>query len=322
MSSFNLETGKLMWEDGEKSSGNVRLPLPVTMAGGKLIYSSEYVRAVDPATQKEIWSVEELGTVTGIVDRKGALIALGEKKMAAVDLENGKERWRIKTHGQTTNLLWDKATDELIYGDGKGLHTVEAATGKTLLDIPVRAESWPHLIIQTSSETLVTIAALELCGYNFKTGNKLFAEGELKSFFRPDSFVDNWPMPDDGEEFEMMTRLPAAEDEWAALEKASHLDPLTLRNLKANAADNRFLVAFETEIEGTKQNGMTTLKTKIPKIWWIDPQTNQQMEIAPAALHHDVDRRAQLVFATNNKQIWAATFSSADAPAAQAGASK
>src|SRR5205814_9229269 len=80
MSSFNLENGKLMWEDGEKSSGNVRLPLPVTTAGGKLIYSSEYVRAVDPATQKEIWSIEELGNVTGVAVRDGVAVALGEKK--------------------------------------------------------------------------------------------------------------------------------------------------------------------------------------------------------------------------------------------------
>lgn|GEM_PF-2494413 len=322
MSSFNLENGKLMWEDGEKSSGNVRLPLPVTTTGGKLIYSSEYVRAVEPATQKEIWSIEELGNVTGIGVRDGIVVALGEKKMAAVDLESGKERWRLKTHGQTTNLLWDKATDELIYGDSKGLHAVESATGKTILDIPIRAESWPHLIRQTSGETVVTIAAMELCGYNFKTGKKLFAEGELKSFFRPNSFVDNWPMPEDGEEYEAMTGLPVGQDEWEAMTKTSLFDPQTLREFKTNTTDSEFLDAFETELEQTRENGTTTAKTKISKIWWIDRQTNQQMEIAPAARHHDVDRRSQLVFAINNKQLWAATFTVTDAAVQTGSAAK
>lgn len=319
MSSFNLENGKLIWEDGEKSSGNVRLPIPVKMANGSLVYSSEYVRGVDPATQKEKWSIEEIGKVTGIVIRDDLVIALGEKKMAAVDLENGKERWRIKTHGQTTNLLWSKESDSLIYSDGKGLHAVEAATGRTILDTPLRVESWPRLVRLTGPETVVTIAARELGAYNFKSGKKLFAEGQLTAFFRSSTTVDNWPMPDDGEEFEEMTRMPSDKEEWEGLRKSSVLDAQALKLLEESATSGEFLDAFETVTEQTDINGKTTIGSKI---WWIDPQTNQQMEITPAALHHDVDRRAHLVFATKDKQIWAATFSPADAPAAQAGASK
>jgi len=307
MGSLSLESGKLLWEDGEKSSGSVRYTLPVTWEKGKLIYSSEYMRAVDPGTQKEIWSLEDLGKVTGIVVREGLAIALGENRMAAADIESGKERWRIKTHGHTTNLVWAKHSDTLIYVDGKGLHTVEAATGKTLQDIRVRAESWPWQVRQASRETVVTIAAAEVCAYNLKTGNKVASEGRLKSFFRADAHMDNWPMPEDGEEFEGMTRLPSTEDEWDGLRKTSILDAETLKSLEEIAANGEFLEGFETGTE-TQETKNGSIKT-ITKLWWIDPQTNEEAEITPAALHHDLDRRVGLVFAVNNRQLWSATIS-------------
>ena len=319
MGSLSLESGKLLWEDGEKSSGSVRYPLPAAWEKGKLIYSSEYLRAVDPGTQKESWSLEELGKVTGIVVRDGLAIALGENKMAAADIESGKERWRIKTHGHTSNLVWNKASDTLIYVDGKGLHMAEAETGKTVRDIPLRAESWPWQVRLASKDTAVTIAVGEVCAYNLKTGVKVASEGKLKTFFRADAHMDNWPMPEDGQELEGMTTLPSTKEEWDGLRKTSILDTATQKSLEEQTANGESLEGFETEKETQEMNGS---QKSVSKIWWIDARTNEEVEITPAALHHDVDRRAGLVFAVNGHQIWSASIGGPEGNAAASASSK
>jgi outer membrane protein assembly factor BamB len=304
MTAVNLEDGKLAWEDGKKRFGNGEAVLPVEKVNGKLIYSSEYVRAVEPATQDEAWTMEELGKVTGIVHKDGFVVALGEHNIAEADAATGKEVWRNRTHGQTSNLLWDRTSDALIYVDEKGLHRVEAATGKTLMDVPLRVESWPSHIRMASPDVVVTIAVKEVCAYDMKTGKKLFSEGQLKAFFSADSALNNWPMPEDGEEFDAASRIPTELDEWEALRKVSLLAPEMITELEARSrASAEYLEAFETETETQKLNG-TTSTTR--KVWWIDAQTDQKVEIAPSGGHHDVDRRAGMVFAVNDIQLWGA----------------
>jgi outer membrane protein assembly factor BamB len=303
MTAIHLEDGKFLWEDGKKHFGNEHVALPVALVDGKLIYSSEYVRAVEPETQKEAWTLEELGTVTGIVNKDGFVVALGGDHIAAADATTGKEVWRNKTHGHTSNLLWDRTSDALIYVDGKGLHRIEAATGKSLMDIPLHVESWPAYVQLASLDVVVTIAVKEVCAYNVKTGKKLFTEGRLKAFFTADSALNNWPMPEDGEELDGISRMPTGNGEWEGLKKASLLAPEAVRSLEARSPSRaEFLEAFETEMESDKLNGTTVAR----KLWWIDPETNQKVEVFPSGEHHDVDRRARMVFGVNDIQLWGA----------------
>lgn len=301
MTAINLGDGKFLWEDGKKLFGNEHVPLPVALAGGKLIYSSEYLRAVEPETQKESWALEELGTITGIVHKDGFVVVLGDGHMAAAETTAGKEVWRNKTHGHTSNLLWDRTSDALIYIDGKGLHRIEAATGKSLMDIPLHVESWPSYVRLASPDVVVTIAVKEVCAYNLKTGKKLFSEGRLRAFFTADSALNNWPMPEDGESFDVLSRMPDGNGEWEGLEKASLLATEAVRSLQARSASKaEYPEAFETETEPDKPNG----KAGVRKLWWIDPQTEQKVEVSASGDHHDVDRRLGMVFGMNGIQLW------------------
>ena len=304
MTAIDLEDGKFLWEDGQKHFGNGNVALPVAKANGKLIYSSDYVRAVEPATQSEAWTLEELGKVSGIVHLNGFVVALGDRNIAKADAATGKEAWRKKTHGHTSNLLWDRTSDALIYADGKGLHRIEAATGNTLVDTPLRVESWPSHVRLASPDVVVTIAPQEVCAYDAKAGKKLFSEGRLKAFFSADSALNNWPMPEDGEELDAISLIPAENGDWEKLRKASLLTPERISSLEVRSESRaEYLEAYETETETTKPNGQTTVGRKV---WWIDPKTNQKVEIAPSGEHHDVNRRTGMVFAVNNIQLWGA----------------
>jgi len=306
MTSISLVDGKFEWEDGKMHLGTIQAALPFEMVNGELIYKSEYVRAIDPATQKELWSLEDLGRVTGLAFSKTLAVALGEKAIAAMDLETGKERWRNKVNSGATNLVWDKASDSLVYIDKKGLHSVEAQTGKTILDAPLSVASWPSQVRLASAEIVVTVAEKEVCGYNFRTGKKLFNEGNLVAFFRANTAIDTWPRPADGQAFDSMSRPPANEEEWAGLRKTSLLGPETLKQFEEREGSEESLEAFETETQVETLNVVNRTVKTVRKLWWIDPKTNQKVEITPSGDHHEVDRRLGMVFAVNKVQMWGA----------------
>jgi hypothetical protein len=124
-------------------------------------------------------------------------------------------------------------------------------------------------------------------------GKRLFSEGKLVGFFRSGVFMDNWPMPDVGEEMVPMRQLPSTEAQWDSLRKATLLTPEAFQLLQEGAKETEgYWDAYETEGE-----------KGIRKIWWVDPQTNREMEISPDGENHDVDRRRGMVFATNQIQM-------------------
>jgi len=318
MASISLVDGKFEWEDGKMHLGTIQAALPFEMVNGELIYKSEYVRAIDPTTQKELWSLEDLGRVTGLAFSKNLAVALGEKAIAAMDLETGKERWRNKVNGGATNLLWDKASDSLVYIDRKGLHSVEAQTGKTILDAPLSVASWPSQVRLASPEIVVTIAEKEVCGYNFRTGKKLFNEGNLVAFFRANTAIDTWPRPPDGQAFDSMSRPPANEEEWTGLRKTSLLGPETLKQFEEWEGSEESLEAFETETQVETLNVVNRTVKTVRKLWWIDPKTNQKVEINPSGEQHEMDRRLGMVFAVNKLLLWGGSVEQADRVASAA----
>jgi len=160
--SIDPATGKQLWEEGSKALGSNSPPLSLEMANGRLIYGLKNVRAVDPATDRVSWEIDKLGKITGLSVCDGVAVAAGDRNVAAVDAGTGAELWRKQTHGHSTNILWEKQSDVLVYVDGKGLHTVERRTGKSLLDARLPRDYHPIFIRLASREVVVTIARDEV----------------------------------------------------------------------------------------------------------------------------------------------------------------
>ena len=294
----DLSSGKLLWEDGAKHFGYGRLSLPLQMANGRLIYATRDVQAVDPGTKAVGWSIEELGKVTGIFVHDGMVVAIGEKRMAAVDSVTGVERWRRRIYGPATNLIWDKGSDAILYADWKGMHSVDRSSGKALLDVRLRMESQPYLLRMAGPESVLIIAYHESSCVSLKTRKKLFAEGELSGLFRGEAFLDQWPMPEDGQGLQRMVSAPSGNAEWETIRKRTLLSAEMLKNMEES-------LSKPEELVDVYQTGSVEGVPKV-KIWWVDGQTNREMEIHPAAAQHDVSLPFGNVYAVRDKMLWAA----------------
>lgn len=62
---MDLANDKPLWETGSKFLGSSRAPLPLSLAGGQLIYALKTVQAVDPAANHLHWKIEGLGRRVG-----------------------------------------------------------------------------------------------------------------------------------------------------------------------------------------------------------------------------------------------------------------
>src|SRR5882762_426787 len=269
----DLASGKVLWEDGAKHLWSGTVPLPLQMADGRLIYAGKDVQAVDPQTDKVAWTIEDLGKVTGIFVHDGLAVAIGEKRMAAVDTVSGAERWRTKTYGHTTNLLWEKGSDTLLYMDWKGLHRVERGTGKSLLDAKLQTERPPYHLTLAGPEAVVAIGYHDTDGYNTKSGKLLFTEAKLTGLFRGEAVLDSWPLPEDGQDLVELAPMPAGDEEWESVRRRTLLSGVALRQIEESAV----------WMEGSVDVYQTGPEKGEQKIWWIDEQTNRQMVIRPTA---------------------------------------
>jgi len=307
LGSVDLANGKRMWEDASNMLGTNGLPLPLDWANGRLVYGLKHVQAVDAATKQVQWEIKGLGKITGISARDGVVVAMGNENIAAVDSKTGAELWRKKTHGHTTNLLWDKQSDAMVYVDGKGLHSAERTTGKSLLDAPLHVDSNPLHIRLASSGVVVTIATDGVCAYDLNTGKKLFAAGKLTGAFNSYAFLDFWPMPVDGQGLiPVPPRTPGTGD-WNGVGEGS---------MFSAEARSRF-AGFRTATEGMGDAFETESETGTRKIWWIDPESEQQVGFQLTGMHHDVSRSLGMIFAVDGRQVWGASFSPKQKPGNQ-----
>jgi hypothetical protein len=293
---LDLVSGRVLWEEGAKHlwSGDLRLPLQV--AGGQLIYASHNVQAIDPQTEKVAWTIEDLGKVTGIFLHDGLVVAIGEKRMAAVDSASGTERWRTKTYGHTTNLLWDQRSDTLLYMDWKGFHRVQRATGKSLLDAKLKTDKPPYYLKMAGSDAVVAVGYNETNGYDAKNGTLLFTEAKLTALYRGEAALDNWPLPEDGQDLLQANSIPLGNESWEGIRRRTLLPGAVLQKIQESTSlDDGLFDVYRTGQEGGE-----------PKIWWVDGETNRQVVIRPTAQHHDVSRPLGNVFAVDEKILWAA----------------
>jgi len=250
----DLANGRVLWEDGPNHVGSGSLPLPLHMANGRLIYGSKEVQAVDPETDKAVWTIEDLGKVTGIFVHEGLTVAIGEKSMAAVDTSSEAERWRKKTHGHTTNLLWEKGSDTLLYADWKGVHRVERTTGKSLLEAPLQVDEAPHFLLKAGPASVVAIGYNETDCYNTETGKLLSTEAKLSALFRAEAFLDHWPLPEDGQSLVQMVQVPSGDQEWESIRKQTLLSGPALKGMEESTTQaDGFLDVFQTETEKGEQ---------------------------------------------------------------------
>jgi hypothetical protein len=299
---IDIRTGKLLWENGarhfELASSE---PLPLLMTNEKLIYSSENLQALVPGTGNEAWTVQGLGNITGILVQGGVVAAIGNKMIAAVNAEQGTERWRVKTWGHTTNLIWDKTSDGILYADSKGLHIIDRTSGRPILDAPLNVNSHPSHLRMASTDSVLTISGSETNCFSIRTGKKLFREGKLTGVYRSEAFVDEWPMPEEGQNIERMVPAPEGNSEWEKIRKRTLFTAAQLKRMEDGLSEaDGVMDVYQTEIKEEDQ------KMPVVKIWWADRETNRQMVIHPSAQQHDMSRALGDVYAVNEKILWAA----------------
>jgi outer membrane protein assembly factor BamB len=295
----DLKNGKRSWEDSAKAVDIDNLPLPPDRLGDRLIYGWGNVEAIDPATKQLSWEIGDLGQVTGICRCGELVVAAGHKNVAAVDAKTGAERWRKKAHSHTTNLLWDKQSDAILYADEKGLHSVERTTGKSVMDARLDGEFSPYYIRLASPEAVVTVATGQVGAYNFKTGKKLFTTGKFSSFFRSYAFQDHWPVPEDGQDLIPRTVKALGKEAWDNSLEGTLLSANALKRLEGYATENEGqLDAYETESD-----------TGESQVWWIDADANRQIAFRLTGKQHDVSRPMGMVFGVDHKVVWGAAIS-------------
>jgi len=295
--SVNLSDGKYSVREISKWSGKGDMPRPLFALDNQAFYGRDTIAAVDVGKHQVNWETDTLGRVTGVIAENNEIIALGEHQIVALDAKTGKEHWEEKTHGHTTNIVWDKASDTLVYADGKGLHALERATGTSRLKVPWTDELRWHEIRLASPATVLLFGLEHVRGYNFKTGKQLFEEGEVKAIFRPCEFADHWPVPENGQDLGTFAAQPT-QDQWDAVRKVTLLSKNLLNRLDACAGPD--MDAYQTEGAPGKT-----------RLWWVDEKDNQQVGFRLIGPHRDVSRSLGMVFGVDNKdwnRIWGAAI--------------
>lgn len=300
LASLDLGTGSLAWEEGFKLVGwqEAKTPLPFESADGRILIGMKSIRAIDPITGKTAWGIQGLGSIKGIRRCGDVIVAIGDENFAAVDAGSGAERWRRRTHGHATNILWNQTSDTILYADGKGLHGVERMGGKPILDASLHSDTHPQTLTFAGPGVLLAISAKQISAYDSRSGEKLFDAGMPSGYFSSIATPDAWPMPAVGESLSPWSFMPAEEPSWSAVVAGSLLIPEWQSRIEAASGGPGISTdAYETESE-----------TGSHKIWWIDSATGRKVEFAVAGTQHDVSRSMGMIFAVDGKRIWGAAI--------------
>lgn len=295
----DLSNGKPSWKDGLSLFGGSPRDLPPVYSQGHVIYALKELLAVDPVDDKAAWVVDDLGKITGIIAHNQSLYALGSRSLASLDPKTGNSLWRKSTRPDSTNLLFDSATNSLIFADYKSLTRVDAATGKSLLDVRLRdACEDPKYIRPAGSEAVVAFGKDTVCVFSLSNGKLLYTGAKPIGFFRSYSFVNIFALTPS--EPELIYRAPqvATIEAWNAAKQGSFLPASYLDRLKD----------FPQADDGSADAYELSAGPGSASIWWIDPQTQQLVVIHPTGKDHDVARFLGLVFAVSGNNLWAATI--------------
>jgi len=68
------------------------------------------------------------------------------------------------------------------------------------------------------------------------------------------------------------------------------------------------LDGYPVTTEGVQDAYETEAKPGVHKVWWVDPQSNRQVQFNISGTHHDVSRPLGMVFAVEEKQLWGASI--------------
>jgi len=298
LGSVNLADGKRLWQQGSKIRLALRPVLAMLWVNDHLVFGTDKVQSVNPETNAVIWEIGQLGKLSGLVESGGVVAAIGNSHLAAVDSATGKELWRHETHGNTTNLLYDKTADSLLYIDSHGLHAVARKTGAPLFDAPVHEEGHPILISLAGPDQLAAISTKQVSGYNTRTGKKLFDAGEPVNFYSSTAIPASPVLPFAGQEFSPWTKT--APD--AAPAESTTPGGFLTSEWRAR------LSGFRGDPQGATDVYETASETGFQKVWWIDPASGQKVEVGVAGQQHEVSLSLGMVFAIDGKQVWGAAI--------------
>lgn len=299
LGSVDGANGTREWEDSAKMWRGFPLPLTLGMTNNRLVYGLQTVHAVDPYSNKLSWEIDDLGRITGMLIQEDLVVAIGEKNVAAVDAKSGAERWRAETNGHATNLIADKATDTILYVDGKGLHRLERTTGKSLLNAHLEDGNHPYVLRSAGPAVAVAISNRDVRGYDLETGKQLFRAGKLVGFFPSIALQDHWPMTAaDGEDMTVEDRPLAAYGSSEVVPAGTLLSGTFLDRIKEGAsAKDGSLDAYETEDEKGDRTA-----------WWVDATSKRQIVFRVSDEQRDISRPMGVIFGVHRNQIWGATY--------------
>lgn len=297
LATFSLNDGSNVRVEGSLPLISTAAPGPLLFANGNLVFTLKKLQAISAENNAAAWEITGMGKISGLLLANGVVAALGDSHIAAVDPDSGKELWRRETHGHTTNLLWDNRADRLVYVDAKGLHSIERASGKPLLDTPLHSDGHPELISFAGSSTVVAIGPLEVSAYELRTGKKLFSAGKPAAFFSSTAYFVGWGHPASGEAFNPWSIISSGP---VSPPKGSLLTPPYLARV----------AGFAGSPAGATDAYETASDTGFKKAWWLDPASGQKQEVAIAGDQHDVSLALAMVFAVDGKTVWGAAIKS------------
>lgn len=292
--------GKVIWDSYPKTAVRLGLPPLLETTKDRLISASKKLQGLDAGNGNVIWETPELGKISGMFVHEGLVVALGEKGVVAVIAQTGEEQWRVKTHGHSTNLVWEESSDTIVYADGRGLHRLERSTGKSLLDASFGESYHPYQVRLASPETAVLIGTEEVRAYDLETGKRVLEEGKLSSYFYGYAFLDHWPIFEDTGDYYLSTLLPRPREplEWSSARDETLLsNPFFGRLQELPGSDSGQQDAYETEG-----------KAGSLKVWWVEGETNRPVVFHISGENHDVSRPLGMVFAVEGKQLWGAAI--------------
>ncbi len=210
-----------------------------------------------------------------------------------MDPKTGLEAWERITSGNTSNLIWEKESDSIVYGDGTGIHVLARASGRTLKEIAFDSKQQQFSLRLCNPQMAVAISDFGVFVFNFRAGAQKFAEGKLKAFYSPYSFLNQWPLPENGQELDSPDARRSLNDNWEQIQERTLLPAPALDRLKA----------YFNLIEGSGDAYETEITTGQRKVWWIDPQTGARKEFHVDGEQHDASRALGMIFVVDKNEL-------------------
>jgi hypothetical protein len=133
-----------------------------------------------------------------MIVNQGLILGSGDRGAFAVDSSNGTVRWKVSANGKSTNPIYSKEENALIFCDRADFIKVDASTGKVILRVPHALASDPKYFLLLGSHFVVAGGNGNAVVINVSTGELAarFPEPDPELRFSPLEFLLSQPPTD------------------------------------------------------------------------------------------------------------------------------